>query len=300
METSPQLARMQALSDDELRRVVDTLAPFLSEPRKARIEAALAERSRDVRIVLEDIFDEHNGGAVMRSAEAFGLLDVHLISRVHPFYVSRKVSRGTHKWLRVHKHRHPDEAYAALRADGVEVWASALRGDSRPLTALPTDRPIALVFGNEHSGLSEEALAGADGRFTVPMVGFAESLNISVAAAVSVFELLRARRAAGQLRTLGPAEQARLRAAWYALSVKGAGAILRRFGIPLPILSEAPLSVRERGGAGTPDPEHPASLQAAELEGGVAAPGASASGSSEASAARASAAGEASAGEGAG
>lgn len=258
MQTSTQLARMQALSEAELARVIETLTPFVSERRRARIQQALSARTRDVRLVLEDIYDEHNGGAVMRSAEAFGLLDVHLISSDHPFYVSRKVSRGTHKWLRVHTHKSAAEAYAELRADGVEVWASALRGDSCSLFELPTDRPIALVFGNEHDGVSEAALSAADGRFTVPMVGFAESLNISVAAAVSVFEVLRQRRAAGTLQLLSAAETERLRAAWYVLSVKGAAAILRRYGAPVPALSEAPLTLRERGEAPYPDPEHPA------------------------------------------
>ena len=179
MTTSKQLAKTYAdLSEADVIRIVDALDEYLTPTRKARIEDALGTRTRDVALVLEDISSEHNASAVLRTAEAFGVLEVHVVPRDSDFKLSRKVSLGAHKWIDLRRHKSAAQAYGELAARGYEVWASDVHGDTVSLEEIPTDGKVALVFGNEHSGLTPEAVAAAHGRFKIPMTGFVESLNI--------------------------------------------------------------------------------------------------------------------------
>lgn len=242
----------------DYERAVAVLSPWISASRQARIEAVLAAKSRDVVVLLEDLYDEHNAAAVMRSVDAFGLLEVQVLEAELPFELSRKVSLGAHKWLEVKRQTAVDAAFGALKARGYQIWASDLHGDAVALEDLPLEGKIALVFGNEHKGVSEAALKRADGRFVIPMQGFVESLNISVAAAVSLYEVTRKRRQAGTLAPLDPTDGARVKAAWYARSVRSAPQLLAREGLGMPLLNREPLQVRERGEAeAQEDPEHP-------------------------------------------
>lgn len=242
---------------DAADRVVEALRPYVSPDRQARLEDALATRTQAVGVVLEDIHSEHNAAAVLRSADAFGILEAHIVPRTLGFRVSRKVSLGAHKWLDVRRYPDAEGAFVALRARGFEIWASAVRGDAVPLGEIPIDRPTALVFGNEHEGLSAGASAGADGRFHVPMAGFVESLNISVAAAITMFDVARRRREAGCWPRLPDAHVRRLRAAWYVLSVRAAPLMLQKAGLPIPVMTTVPLNCQERRAPAEPDPEHP-------------------------------------------
>lgn len=223
--------RVHRLTVAAADRVVRTLAPFVTEGRKQRIEAVLDARTTEVTVVLEDIHDEHNAAAVLRTAEACGLTEVHVIARSVDFRVSRKVSQGAHKWLDVVHHVDAAAASEALRRDGYRVFAADVQPGAAPLSTIPIEGPVALMFGNEHAGLSSAARDAADARFTVPMRGFVESLNISVACAVSLYGVIERRRQAGALGPLDPATRARLRAAWYTASVRAAPALLARAGL---------------------------------------------------------------------
>jgi tRNA (guanosine-2'-O-)-methyltransferase len=236
MPTSADTVRFDALTPEQADQVVAHLTEYVSESRRERVEVALAARTRDVAVVLEDIFSEHNASAVLRTSEAFGVLEVHTVPRAVQFRLSRRVSLGSHRWVDLHRHPDADTAYAALRARGFRIWAADVHGDPRPLEEVPVDAPVALVFGNEHEGLTRQAVEAADGIFKVPMTGFVESLNISVAAAVSVYDVLARRRARGLLRGLEPAELRQLRAAWYAMSVRAAPGLLARAGLPCPVM----------------------------------------------------------------
>jgi tRNA (guanosine-2'-O-)-methyltransferase len=212
-------------------RMIATLAPFVSEERKTRIDAAIEARTREVVLVLEDFYDEQNASAVLRTAEAFGILEVHTIERTLPFEVNTKISSGAYKWLDLVHHKHAAPCYAALKARGYTIWASGIRGDTVPLEAIDARPKIALVFGNEHQGLTEHAMGHADGRFKVPMHGFVESLNVSVAAAVSTYHVLGQKRALDVVLPLSDEEKRRLKAEWFALSVRASKALLARAGL---------------------------------------------------------------------
>jgi tRNA (guanosine-2'-O-)-methyltransferase len=199
-----------------------TLRPKGSGPttrRQQRIRRILERRQPDLTVVLEDVHDPHNVSAVLRSCDAVGVLDVHVVY-VHEEpprrAFARKSSASAAKWMRIHRHDSIDECYAALRGQGQRILVAALGPGSEDLHALDLTRPTALVFGNEMRGLSDEAVHAADGAFRIPMMGMVESLNISVACAVTLYEALRQRQFAGRYEqpSLDPAELDALEAAW--------------------------------------------------------------------------------------
>jgi tRNA (guanosine-2'-O-)-methyltransferase len=187
--------------------------------RQERIEDVLSRRQTSLTVVLEDVHDPHNASAVLRSCDAVGVLDIHLVY-VHEQPPRKSFGRTTSasaaKWIRLHFHESIEQCYARLRADGFAIWATALEEESRDLYDLDFREPTALVLGNEMRGVSEAGITGADGTVFIPMQGMVESLNISVACAVSLYEGMRQRRAAGLYETpqLPTAALATLRDEW--------------------------------------------------------------------------------------
>lgn len=214
--------------------VVRRLGPFLSAGRRRRIEEVLRQRLVSVTVVLENLYDPHNGAAVLRTCEAMGLLHVHVIESEEVFYFSRKVSQNAHKWLSVYLYPSADQCLGTLQRWGFECCAAVPPprtrqpgAAARPWSRLEVERPLALVFGNEHAGLSKRALELCSVRFSIPLHGFSESLNLSVSAAVILNRVVEARRA--RLRgqgELGGEALVRLRAGYYALSVPHAAEIV--------------------------------------------------------------------------
>lgn len=167
--------------------------------RQDRVAAVLSRRQPDLTVVLENVHDPHNVSAVLRSCDAVGVLAVHTVytEEERPEGFARTTSASAAKWIDVVHYESVAACYAALRAEGFAIVATAVRVDSADLYALDLTRPAAIVFGNEQRGASEAAIAEADARAALPMMGMVESLNISVACAVTLYEALRQRRAAG-------------------------------------------------------------------------------------------------------
>jgi tRNA (guanosine-2'-O-)-methyltransferase len=209
-------------------RVCAELGSLLLDDRRARIDDAAASRLGGLRVVLENLHDPHNGAAVLRSAEAFGVQRVEVIETVEPFRYSSTVTQGCEKWLDVVRHKTLAAAVAGLRADGFAIYA-AVPGAAVALDDLDFSRPAAVMVGNEHEGLTGEAMAAADVRFGIPMYGLTQSLNLSVATALIVerASTLR-RRALGAPTDLSEDAILELRARFYAASVRGADVILAR------------------------------------------------------------------------
>ena len=219
---------LRAFIERDPAAVCAALAPLLLEERRQRIDAAVAQRLGGLRVAIENLHDPHNGAAVLRSAEAFGVQRVDVVESVEPFRFSPTVSQGCEKWLDIVRHKTPAAALAALRADGFLVYA-AVPGAPSTIEDLDFGRPAALLLGNEHDGLSASAIAAADARFAVPMPGMTRSLNLSVAAALVTERAAARRRAAiGAPGDLDEAAQLRLRARFYAASVRGAETVLAR------------------------------------------------------------------------
>lgn len=171
-----------------------------TDRRRQRVAAVLARRQPDLTVVLEDVHDPHNVSAVLRSCDAVGVTAVHLVyvADVPPERVfARTTSASAAKWIETVWHESIDDCYAALREQGFTVLATAVSRESQDLYNVDLCRPIALVFGNEMRGVSERAVTTANGTVAIPMMGMVQSLNISVACAVVLYEALRQRRAAG-------------------------------------------------------------------------------------------------------
>jgi tRNA (guanosine-2'-O-)-methyltransferase len=166
--------------------------------REQRVYHTLRRRQPDLTVVLEDVHDPHNVSAVLRTCDAVGVLDVHLVY-VHEELPRRAFARSTSgsaaKWVRSFTHAAIDDCYLALRDQGLSILVSALGNQRASLYNTDLSQPVALVFGNEQRGASAEAIAGADGTFVIPMMGMVQSLNISVACAVTLFEAMRQRQA---------------------------------------------------------------------------------------------------------
>lgn len=164
--------------------VIQAFSDDVTPHRLARIEEVVARRSLGVVTVLEDIYDRGNASAVMRSAEAFGFIDFHLI-QTHPrFKKANRVTKGADKWLNVKKWTSTKSCIEALRNEGRKIYVTHLDEKSKSIYDLDWTVPAALVLGNEKDGVSQEMIGLADDCFVVPMAGFVQSFNISVAGAL--------------------------------------------------------------------------------------------------------------------
>ncbi|MEW6511567.1 MAG: RNA methyltransferase [Bacteroidota bacterium] len=173
----------------------------LSERRGEKFRSVIARRQPDLTVVLENIHDPHNVSAIFRSCDAVGVLRVELVYTVERFpRIGRKSSSSANKWLDRRAHRSVEACYATLHAEGFRIFATRLSEEARTLYDLDLTGSVALVFGNEHRGVSDEAAEKADAVFSIPMMGMIQSLNVSVAAAVSLYEALRQRQAGGGYR----------------------------------------------------------------------------------------------------
>ncbi len=190
-----------------------------STQREARIDQVLGRRQPDLTVVLEDVHDPHNAAAVLRSCDATGVLEIQTVHEHETApgkLPSRATSSSATKWVPVVQHDDIATCYAALRERGMQIVATALTDESIDLYDVDFTRPTAIVMGNEHRGLTTAAIAGADLTVRIPMSGMVESLNISVATAVTLFEAFRQRRVAGLYDEpqLTGEELARLRNEW--------------------------------------------------------------------------------------
>jgi tRNA (guanosine-2'-O-)-methyltransferase len=171
-----------------------------TDRRQTRLRQVLERRQPGLTVVLEDIHDVHNASAVLRTADATGVLTVHLVYSYETppeRAFSRVAGAGASKWIEIIWHDTIEDCYAALHAEGYAIYVTALHAESVSLYDVDYTGKVALVFGNEQKGVSEAAIAGADGVIIIPMVGVVESLNISVACSVTLYEAMRQRLAAG-------------------------------------------------------------------------------------------------------
>ncbi|HEX4382887.1 MAG TPA: RNA methyltransferase [Myxococcales bacterium] len=195
---------------------------LLSDERKSRIESVVASRLGSVAVVLDRLLDAHNTAAILRTAEGLGLGGIHVVPNEESDAVAhRRVTQDAHKWLEISQHQTGAQAAAALKAQGFEVWAGHLDAKAILYSELPADRPVALLFGNEHEGPQAETLAACTGTFRIPMAGFTQSFNVSVAAGIALSQQAQRRRAflkaAGDL---SPAQSAALRDRFTLLAAK--------------------------------------------------------------------------------
>jgi tRNA (guanosine-2'-O-)-methyltransferase len=209
-----QLKREITLASRSPDEVVRILSAHLSAARRERIDRVVAGRIRRQTVAVEGLLDPHNSAAVIRTSEAFGLQTVHIVEGRNRFLSSRKITQGTHKWVDLAVWKTPEPFAHAVKSEGKRLLIADAAA-SRSLYDLDLTAPLALVFGNEHLGISPEMRALADGAFSIPMSGFAESVNVSVAAAIAIATLCR-----GNTGDLTDLERAELRARFYLRAVR--------------------------------------------------------------------------------
>jgi tRNA (guanosine-2'-O-)-methyltransferase len=219
------------------RQAISILSACATEARVEQLRRVLAHRTRYVALCLEDIFQPQNASAVLRSCDAFGVQDVHIVEQRNHFTLHRNVAMGSDKWLTLHRygrqHEQPLPAAAErLRKSGYRLVATTPRKDATPLDKLDLrNGKVALMFGAEYTGLSDAAMSAADELVTVPMYGFVESLNLSVCAAIALRQLAQTLRLQGVAWQLGDEEKEELLLTWLKKSVRHSAQILQRNGL---------------------------------------------------------------------
>ena len=171
----------------------------MTPERSKRLNDVLDKRQPGLTVVLENVQDPHNISAVMRTCDAVGIQDIYILNTQIPKHKKwgAKSSSSAAKWLTVHQFTDAKECFAALREKFDKIYTTHLSSDAIGLHEIDFTQKVALVFGNEHGGVSEETIALSDGNFIIPQVGIIKSLNISVACAVSVYEAYRQKEIAG-------------------------------------------------------------------------------------------------------
>lgn len=174
------------------RGVVESLEPLTFPRRVERIKAVFASRIKSVTVVMDAPHDPHNGSAILRSCDAFGVQSLHVVERVEPFLVARKVSQGTERWVDIIRHSNAEQALAELERQSYALAVAHPQGELLPEELVRIER-LALVMGNEHDGVCERLTRAADYTVRVPMRGFVESLNVSVTTALLLSAAVRDR-----------------------------------------------------------------------------------------------------------
>ncbi|MDF2692858.1 MAG: tRNA ((18)-2-O)-methyltransferase [Labilithrix sp.] len=206
------------------KRVIELLEPLVLDRRRQRLLSVIEKRLGSVQVVFDAPHDPHNGAAVVRSCEAFGVQQINVIERKEPFLLATSVSRGSEKWVDLRRWQKADDAVATLRSEGYELVGAHAEGELAPqdLASIPR---LAIVLGNERDGISEDLSRACSRSVRVPMRGFVESLNVSVVAAI-----LLASATASRTGDLPEADRLRLYARGLYLSVEKADEVLRLDG----------------------------------------------------------------------
>ncbi len=179
----------------------DYLCGFLTPERLAGFERVLSQRTRYLTVVLEDLHHQHNASACLRSCDCFGVQDLHIIEQANEFLPNTEIALGATNWTTAKRYRSRDsidpagECVQELKANGYRLVGTCPRAE-KTISELPLDSKTAIIFGNEKSGMTESMLELVDQTVRIPMVGFTESFNLSVAVAVALYDL------AGRLRRL--------------------------------------------------------------------------------------------------
>ncbi len=233
-----EFATRAGATPDALRRAFDAvdpepiialLEPLATDERRDRLRSVAALRLGSVTVVMDAPHDPHNGAAVLRSCDAFGVQRVHVVERTESFRARGAVAKGSENWVDVVRHAHVKDAVSELSRNGFVLVGTHPEGELVPSELARIDR-LALVMGNEHDGICEALRAACRRHVRIPMRGFVESLNVSVSAAT-----LLAYAAMERPGDLEPGERRRLYARWLTLSVPRGLEILAARQLALPL-----------------------------------------------------------------
>jgi tRNA (guanosine-2'-O-)-methyltransferase len=165
------------------------LCSFLTSERLATFDQVLSQRTRFLTVGFENLYRPHNMSACIRSCDCFGVQDVHVMESVNQFRPNSEIAKGATNWTTVFRHSSTTDCIRHLRAQGFHIVATSPQAEHKSVRTLKIKSPTAVLFGNEKNGLSPEAIEAADECVRIPMSGFSESFNISVAVAITLYEI---------------------------------------------------------------------------------------------------------------
>ncbi|AFU74320.1 RNA methyltransferase [Borreliella afzelii] len=206
--------------DNDVLKRIDVLSEFITDGKKARIEEVLNRRTNYLTFVLEDIVQSHNASATIRTGEILGLSDIYVIDKNNKYTLNPDITLGSSQWINLNKYKNAKFAIDRLKSDGYSIVATSLSEQSVNLENFSINNKMAVFFGTELTGLSSEVLEAADLCIKIPMYGFTQSYNISVAVAIVMYSLLIRLRESGVDYLLNEVEKSNLRLKYYRQVVK--------------------------------------------------------------------------------
>lgn len=212
--------------DDKL---LTYLQGFLTPKRVDLFKEVLAQRTRHFTVVAEDVRHLHNTSAVIRSCEAFGIQDVHVIEELKGKRIDKEIAMGAQKWTSIHRHAAVKDAIQSLKAKKYQIVATTPHHKSHTLASFDVTKPAALFFGREAEGLSEYVIDTADSYIYIPTSGFTQSLNISVSAAIIIQSVMQRLKESGISWQLSVDEQKELELLWTKQNLKNIDKIMAKF-----------------------------------------------------------------------
>ncbi|MBN2667694.1 MAG: RNA methyltransferase [Bacteroidales bacterium] len=214
--------------------IIDLLSPFATPQRFETMQTVLSQRTRYMTVVLEDIYQPQNASAVLRSADGFGIQDVHIIENNHEYTLNPDVEKGASSWLNMHRYssreNNTKQALKYLKSQGYRILATTPHTDDVNLDDVEIEKgKFALIFGTEVTGISDEVRAQADEFVKIPMYGFTESFNISVSAAITMHHLRLKMEQSEVNWTLSEEEANHLMVKWLRKTVRSSDSIIKRY-----------------------------------------------------------------------
>lgn len=209
--------------------LISYLENLLTAKRKDRFDKVINQRTNHFTVATEDVYQLHNTSAVIRSCDVFGVQNIHVIEERNRRKIDREIAMGAQKWVSLNRHHSSRECIANLREKGYQIVATIPHGNASNLVDFDISKPSAFFFGTEQDGLSHDVINEADEFLQIPMVGFTESLNISVSAAIILQQLTQRLRNSDLQWKLSEDEKITLKYEWLSKSFKNFPQILKRF-----------------------------------------------------------------------
>lgn len=209
--------------------LLDYLEGYITENRKSRFLEILSSRTNMITVAIEDVYQLHNTSAIVRSCDSFGIQTVHVIEERYEERLDKNIAMGAQKWVDVHQYPTTMACITSLRESGYNIIATTPHNESQTVRDFGINGKTALFFGTEWNGLTETVMREADGFLHIPMVGFSESLNVSVSAAVILEHLTQKLRTSALPWQLTKEEQLDKRLEWTKKSIKNVEQIIKRY-----------------------------------------------------------------------
>ncbi|NEQ41574.1 MAG: RNA methyltransferase [Okeania sp. SIO3I5] len=219
---------------EEKQQLITYLSQFVTVARWEKIISVLQQRTRYITVILEDIYQPHNASAVLRSCDSFGVQDIHIVENKNTFTITQGVTIGSDRWLTLYRYNqrginNTEECLKKLKNEGYIIAATTPYKEQITIEELSVKKKVALMFGSEINGLSEYAQNNADVSVKIPMVGFSESFNISVSAALCLYDVISRLKKEHNNWELNETEKLYLELDWLRKSIKGGELIEKKF-----------------------------------------------------------------------